>query len=73
VTNALDNIDASKCSSSHLSEAGNVATAWLGFNLAFFSLFRNVHGQEVCILSQTTLGIRNLGNKRKCPGIMFKL
>ena len=44
VTNALDNIDASKCSSFHLSEAGNVAAAWLDFNLMFFFLIRNVHG-----------------------------
>lgn len=36
--------------------------------MKFYSLFRNVHGQEMCLLPQTTLGIRNSRDKGKCSG-----
>lgn len=36
--------------------------------MKFYFLFRNVHGQEMCLLPQTTLGIRNSRDKGKCSG-----
>ena len=41
--------------------------------MKFSSLFRNVHGQEMCLLPQTTLGIRNSRDKGKCSGTVSDL